>query len=146
MTPKKPATPDVTEIHAVEGDEAPDVEIVRPDWAVTARGIDQLVQRPPLEAAAPLSHPLDSAPVNSKIVLVRTEGVLKAVLATPDEISVLDPSDPASKLPEGASIRKIGAGKFVAWQLSPAVDYPAYQSTSASEAIAGFVPHFHRAT
>jgi hypothetical protein len=95
-----------------------------------------------LEAALPVVpglHALDSAPVNSKIVVVE-QG---AVLATPSDGPVLLPkTDRAHKLPEGAKITKTHAG-FRAEQLSAVIDRPVMLYATAGEAIDGFLAHFH---
>lgn len=85
-------------------------------------------------------HPLDVAPVNSKVV--RTlEG---AWLARPDTgVSRLREPDPAVKLPNGARIQKRGDGKFVATQLSAAIRKPDLVTSSAGEAMQRFNPYFH---
>lgn len=94
----------------------------------------------PVAAAVPESrHALDLAPVNSKIV-VTEDG---AVFVTPAEVRTLPKDDPASKLPSGARILKLGEGSYRSVQLSPADDRPALLTASAHEAIAGFVAHFH---
>lgn len=85
-------------------------------------------------------HPLDTAPVNSKLVVVRNEGVLETILAGPNGQTKI----PASKLPEGAVILKVGEHRFESRQLSPAIEYPVLKTATAGEAITGFVPHFHR--
>lgn len=127
------------EVSAIEGDEvAFDIDASAPVAFDSRR----------LAADYVAPHALDAAPVNSKIVVVRQEGAAKpvAVLAGPDGHRTLDADDPASKLPEGAVIRKIADGKFQALQLSPAIDYPILTTTTATDAIAQFVPYFHRAT
>lgn len=95
----------------------------------------------PVAAAVPDSlHALDSAPVNSKIVVVEGDG---AILATPDFHTRLPDGDPAHKLPVGARIVKRAEGIYQSIQLSPAEDHPLLVTASARDAIAQFVPHFH---
>lgn len=90
-------------------------------------------------------HALDTAPVGSKIVVVRHEGATYAQLARPDAgIKTLPKDDPAAKLPEGAVIRKVADG-FESVQLSPAIEYPPMKTATVADAITGFVPYFHRA-
>ena len=94
----------------------------------------------PVAAAVPDSlHALDAAPVNSKLVKT-DEG---AFLATPDSVTRLPDGDPAHKLPEGAKILKRAADAYWSIQLSPAEDRPVLVTTTAMDAIAQFIPHFH---
>ncbi len=127
----------VVEIHAVEGDEAP---------AIPLHTAPSLERETPVPVSVETStlHRLDVAPVGSKIVVVRREGVVTAVLAHPEGIADLPFGDPAHKLPEGAVIKKVADGKFSSTQLSPAIEYPPLETKSAGEAIAEFVPYFHR--
>lgn len=88
-----------------------------------------------------LSHALDLAPPNSKIV--RTlEG---AMLATPDGVSLLPPGDPAHKLPEGARISKFEHADGVRYQSVQlgAAGYEPIWDADASTAIEMFVARFH---
>lgn len=89
------------------------------------------------------SHALDAAPINSKIMVVLLAGKSHAVLGTPDGAKELPPGDPAHRLPEGARIRKLAEREYLAEQVSPVEDHPPITRTSASRAIADFVPHFH---
>lgn len=82
---------------------------------------------------------MDHAPVHSKIVKV-IEG---CVLATPDHATYLPKEDAANALPVGAKIVKASDGHFVSTQLDPSEDHPATVHTTAIEAIAAFVSHFH---
>lgn len=88
-------------------------------------------------------HALDSAPVNSKIVVVLLDGKSHAVLAGPDGAKELPKGDPAHRLPEGARIRKIGEREFLAEQMSPAEDHAPITRETTMRAIADFIPHFH---
>lgn len=92
-------------------------------------------------------HPLDDAPVNSKLVVVKSSDPANpgryAVLMTPNGEQKLEADDPAHKLAEGARIQKRGEGKFVSVQLSPADDRDPLETTTAAEAIARFNQHFH---
>jgi hypothetical protein len=94
----------------------------------------------PVAAAVPDSlHALDSAPVNSKIVVVDTG----AIMATPDFEIRLPDGDPAHALPIGARIIKRADGIYQSVQLSPAEDRPLLITATAADAIARFVVHFH---
>lgn len=88
---------------------------------------------------APAIHALDLAEVNSKIV-VTEEG---AFLATPAGVTLLEKSDPASRLPRDARIRKVGDGEFLSTQMSATEVYPDRTDTTALGAIRAFVEHFH---
>ncbi len=146
---------DLPEPEVIVGDEAPDrwgdgrpvisdpgyvPTVITPVMTVGER--DAAVMHR-VDVHLPPHHLLDIAPVNSKIVVTRYEGVVTATLATPDNTTALPKGDPASKLPEGAVIRKVAEGKFEAHQLSPAIEHPKLKTTTAGEAISGFVPHFH---
>lgn len=92
----------------------------------------------PVAAAVPAGlHALDLAPVNSKIV-VTEEG---AMLATPQGVTVLDDADTASRLPDGARIRKTADG-YIADQIGDNAT-PALVTTTADDAIDRFRFHFH---
>lgn len=135
---------EIVEVHAIEGDEAPNPPTIinaPPPLAIS----DELDAVAPPTAPQPL-HALDTAPPNSKVVVVLLDSTRKAVLATPDGVEPLSPDDPASKLPEGAVIQKVAEGKFISIQLNPSVDYPPLGTETAGEAIAAFVPYFHRVT
>lgn len=88
-------------------------------------------------------HALDSAPLNSKIVVVLLDGKSHAVLAGPDGAKELPKGDPAHRLPEGARIRKVAEREFLAEQMSPAEDHAPITRESTQRAIADFIPHFH---
>jgi hypothetical protein len=106
--------------------------------------VDPLTPVTPPSEPAPEVHALESAPVNSKLVVVEDgQKHRKAVLATPSGAEFLPEGDPAHALPLGARIHKAADGKYVATQLSPALDFPDATFATASEAIAGFIPHFH---
>lgn len=99
------------------------------------------------ESAPPLPtplHALDSAPENSKIVVVLLDGKSHAVLAGPSGAKELPKDDVAHRLPEGARILKLTDGQgYEATQMSPTVDFPPLRTASAGEAIAQFIAHFH---
>lgn len=88
-------------------------------------------------------HALDNAPVNSKVVVVSQEDKPMAVISSPVGVHVLPTSDPANRLPVGARIFKKADDRYEAEQLNPAEDHPLLVGTTASEVIAGFIPHFH---
>lgn len=88
-------------------------------------------------------HALDSAPLNSKIVVVLIAGKSHAVLATHEGAKELPAGDIAHRLPEGARIFKQAEDQYRAEQLSPTVDHPPLVCTTAGECIARFVGHFH---
>lgn len=88
-------------------------------------------------------HPLEQAPVNSKIV-VTPDGAWLAATGTSDgRLVKLPKSDPASRLPPGARIQKQGAHRYVATQLNPAEDHPDTVHETALLAITTFNSHFH---
>ena len=92
----------------------------------------------PVAAAVPdRLHALDRSPVNSKIVVI-DEG---AMLATGEGVTLLPSDDPASTLPHGARIQKTAEGEYVSNQLGD--NAPAWVTTTATDAIAGFLAHFH---
>lgn len=103
----------------------------------------------PLEAPEkperPPMHPLEAAPVNSKIVVL----VDGAVLSTPDGQEPLSKRDPANRLPVGAKISKILTGKgetlYAAMQLnSKRPAQPSFHD-SACEAIGQYMDiHYQR--
>lgn len=84
-------------------------------------------------------HPLDAAPVNSKIVKT-LDG---AWLATPAGVTLLPKDDPAWFLPNGAKIQKRPDGLLVATQLSASLKKPDLIASSTLGAIKRFNPHFH---
>lgn len=86
---------------------------------------------------------LDSAPVNSKIVVVIVAGKRVPVLMTPDGEKAVTVDDLSYMLPEGARIRKVKENLFVATQLSPAEDHLDLKTVTAREAILEFNFHFH---
>lgn len=89
---------------------------------------------------------LDDAPVNSKLVVVRTESVQREpVLMTPDGEQTVPADDLAHTLPLGARIQRRGPSMFHAEQLDAAEDRPPLVAASAAEAIAKFNGHFHGA-
>lgn len=141
---QEPAEPIVPAVEGAEFDmpEAPalktDAEYLEEAKAVVADLLDQPFSDGP--------HALDSAPVNSKIVVVRLDGKNKAVLAMPSGTITLPVGDAAARLPEGARIAKVADGKFVSTQLSPAIDCPPLHTKTAIEAIVQFIPHFHGPT
>lgn len=107
---------------------------------------------PPLPPAAPQKpeqapalvfvHPLESAPLNSKIVVT----AVGAVLAGPPGHSMLGKQDPAQKLPEGAKITKMlieGKVRYLSTQLSPVQDFPDKTYENVAEAISNFLQDFH---
>lgn len=108
---------------------------------VGSSGKDELeAAMEPVAAAVPVSlHALDTSPVNSKIV-VTEQG---AILATPDFVGCLPEGDIAHALPEGARIQKIREGVFRSVQLDPAHVFDALLTGTATEAIDGFLAHFH---
>lgn len=99
------------------------------------------IPEPPAAPEIPAGelHALDLAPLNSKIV-VTEDG---ALLAGSNGVSLLPKHDPASKLPRGARIQKLGTDRFVAVQLSATVTVADLETTTAAEAIRRFLPHFH---
>lgn len=84
----------------------------------------------------------EAAPVNTKLVAVFDDGQTKAVLMSPDGPIPLLLTDPAHRLPDGARIQKTGASEYTATNLL-ATDHPPMVTSSAAEAITGFVRHFH---
>lgn len=131
----------------------PDIEIppaaiiepvpeVQEEWheAIAAASEESAV----VEIVAIPSHALDSAPINSKIVVVREAGVTSIILALPSgEQVLLGGDDIAIQLPVGAKIQKTADGEFLASQLGGNEAHPALVTGTAHEAITGFVPHFH---
>lgn len=121
---------------------------VESDSGYTSSGKDESsveAAMEPVAAAVPDSlHALDDAPVNSKIVVVHTDGTTYALLALPKGEPVRLPSDdPASKLTVGAKIQKVGDHEYVARQIGLGDNSPALVTTTARDAIAGFMAHFH---
>lgn len=104
-------------------------------------GMVAVDRSPAIPEAGP--HLLDSAPVNSKIVVVLIDSKSHAVLGTPDGAKELPAGDPAHRLPEGARIRKLGEREFLAEQLNASEDHAPITRESAGRAIADFIPHFH---
>ncbi len=131
-----------TDLHAIEGDDV--AELTPNPRYVEMTRLQPMVNPEPSLERSPTNHLLDIAPVHSKIVVVRDNGVLKPMLATPERVIELPLSDPARRLPEGAVIRKVAEGEFASHQLSPAYDYPPRVTKTTAEAISGFVPYFHR--
>jgi hypothetical protein len=142
---------------AIEGDEITSFNIHPTEIAVSFDSLipesrEQRIARlrkelaeldPPPPADEPLlyigTHPLDSAPVNSKLVGT-DQGT---VFATPEGARILPKSDPAGMLPVGARIIKTAEGKFTASQLSPSIDCSPLTGSSTMEVVNKFVPHFH---
>jgi hypothetical protein len=110
----------------------------KPELPVEAPKAPSKPERPPM-------HPLDAAPMNSKIVVL-SDG---AVLSTPDGMTTLEKKDPANRLPTGAKISKVlsaeGETLYAAMQLnSKHPDGPSFHG-SAVEAIAQYMDiHYQR--
>lgn|GEM_PF-5951750 len=87
---------------------------------------------------------LDGAPVGSKVILHQdAENEKYAVLVTSLGEQRLSTDDIAWTLPRGARIQRTDDG-FRAIQLGAEGMRPDLVTTTAREAIAQFVPHFHR--
>lgn len=83
------------------------------------------------------AHPLDEAPINSKIVVVKNEksNTRYAVLATPESQLPLPEGDVAHRLPVASKIYKVADAKFQAVIPAP-YDYANGTDTSAEALIA----------
>lgn len=128
-TDRRPAD----EMSDVEVQNALDAERVGPPV------VHDAVDAVPATKSALELHALDSAKVNSKIVVTRDA----AVLATPDGLIELPVGDPARKLREGARIQKMAEGVFVATQLNATEICPDKTYPTAAQAIEDFPHHFH---
>jgi hypothetical protein len=130
--PKKTVTVLESELGAVEGEDLTESPQEAPAAPQTAE------QSP----AVVFPHPLEFAPVNSKIV-VTTDG---AFLGGPDPTVELSKTDPANRLPVGAKIVKIvtdeGVG-YLSTQLSPTIPSEPRLYKSALEAIRSFTEDHH---
>lgn len=141
----EPSPADVAAFAVLEGDDlTPEPTGVRGAVATVTSFMRKMTgqadeEPAPTAPSAFEAHALDEAPVNSKIVRTRES----AVLATPERVVDLPKTDPASRLPEGARIAKRSEHRYEAEQLNAGVTLPMLVTTTAAEAIAGFVQHFH---
>lgn len=99
--------------------------------------------------AAPVQHErpcaLDDAPAGSKLVVLdSSDGTKVPTLNTPSGEAPMALNDVAYTLPVGAKVRKVMQGRIEATQLNHNVVIPPLVTLTAREAIAQFVPHFHR--
>jgi len=98
------------------------------------------------EILSPTGPPcaLEGAPIGAKVLMHQNgEGAKYAVIVTSAGEQVLPEDDLAWTLPRGARIQRTERG-YVAIQLGAEGMRPDLVTESAREAIAQFVPHFHR--
>ena len=132
----------------IEADEAPVFPMEQkrqapPEVLAPAVPILPLIdERKPVILAEPPCQ-LDTAPLNSKVVVVRLNGKKRPVLMTPQGEVPLADNDLAWKLPEGGRVQKDGEGQFTAIQLDNNRPDKPLVLTTAREAIARFHQHFH---
>ena len=97
------------------------------------------------DAAIPPRRPcaLDDAPVNSKLVVVRSGTERLYILGGPDGEQTVAADDLARTLPEGARIQRAGPTTFIGEQMDPADYRKPLIATTAREVVTRFHAHFH---